>query len=132
MEAWGFRYVTVPFYWVKTNCKNGENFRGPGRYIPSNMEPVLLGTRGKGCWHPNTGYKPIQEIREPHPRHNGKIIHSRKPATLHKELVKWLGPHIGDYGFLELFATIETDGWKCLGHSISGLDIEEELIALSS
>ena len=32
---------------------------------------------------------------------------------------------------LELFATQEREGWDCLGHKISGLDIREELIKLT-
>lgn len=43
MEAWGFRYVTAAFVWVKKNRKNGGNFWGMGAYTRANAEVCLLG-----------------------------------------------------------------------------------------
>ena len=130
MKAWGFTYGTVAFSWTKTYPKAGTPFAGPGRYTFSNIEFVIVGRRGK-CWHPNTGWKPLQEIRVPHPRDDkGKIIHSRKPAILQETLVKWLGPHIGDGKFLELFSTEgNKENWTCLGYDVTGNDIAVDLRA---
>lgn len=121
IEAWGFRYVSVAFVWAKTN-KNGGWFYGPGRYIPSNSEPCLFAVRGRP-FTPNTGEKPCQIVAEPHPRDHvtGKIIHSRKPFTVHERIEQWCGPG------LELFATLETPGWTCLGHELTCTDIREDL-----
>jgi site-specific DNA-methyltransferase (adenine-specific) len=46
-EAWGFKYKTVAFTWVKLNSKNMKPFFGIGYYTKSNAEICLLGTRGK-------------------------------------------------------------------------------------
>jgi N6-adenosine-specific RNA methylase IME4 len=131
MEAWGFEYVTVAFNWVKTNKNSGTPFSAPGAYSWSNMEPVLLGKkRIKKLWHSNASgcEKPHQIILEPHPRNEqGKIIHSRKPESMHIALEKWLGPFLGDYGMMELFATQQRPGWTCLGHAISGKTLDIEL-----
>jgi N6-adenosine-specific RNA methylase IME4 len=128
MKAWGFRYVTVAFAWIKTYPNSNTPFYGPGRYTPSNLELVLLGIRGK-CWHPNTGYKPNQEVRCPHPRDpiTKKIIHSRKPSIVHEQIYTWLSPYIGEGRFLELFATEEKENWDCLGHAVTGRDIRDDL-----
>lgn len=131
LEGWGFKYATVAFQWTKLYPKAQKPFHGPGRYTPSNMEMVIVGARGR-LWHPNTGWKPGQEVRVPHPRNEaGKIIHSRKPSQIASNLLQWLGPHIGDgNGFLELFATQETPGWTCLGHAISGNYLDQDLTTL--
>ena len=126
IEAWGWRYVTIAFYWTKL-YPNGQPFFGPGRYTPSNVEPVLLGSKNS-CWHTNKGFKPLQEIRAPHPRdENGKIIHSRKPVQLHERIEQWLGPQIGEHDMLELFATQAREGWRCYGWDVTGRDIRVDL-----
>lgn len=125
IEEWGFRYVTIGFYWTKL-YPNGAPYFGPGRYTPANVEPVLLGARGR-CWHTNTGPKPLQEVRAPHPRRDGKIVHSRKPADVHERIETWLGPQIGDYDMVELFATQQREGWRCLGFDVTGNDIRHDL-----
>lgn len=138
MRFWGFPYVTVHSVWVKVYPNKFEGianaddipgaiFKGPGRYSPSNVELLLIGTRGK-CWHPATGYKPRQVILEPHPRDplTGKIRHSRKPEVFQDELDRWLRPHAPGHS-LELFATRYRPGWTCLGHALSGADIRVEL-----
>lgn len=132
LEAWGFEYVTAPMTWVKT-YPSGALFRGPGRYTFSNPEDVLLGRlRGTKCWHPKTGYRPEAVIQAPHPRANGKIIHSRKPEQVQDALDRWLRPSAGDAAFLELFATREREGWTCLGYDVTGNCITEDLARLAA
>ncbi|WP_306698586.1 MT-A70 family methyltransferase, partial [Treponema endosymbiont of Eucomonympha sp.] len=41
MEAWGFKYKTCAFSWVKTKA-DGEPLRGMGSYTKSNIEICLL------------------------------------------------------------------------------------------
>ena len=126
MEAWGFRYVSPAFVWVKTNA-DGSFRKGVGNYVPSNTEMVLLGVRGRP-WHSKKGWKPNQIISSPLVRGvDGKIIHSRKPVQLYENIEQWLTPQIGNGKMLELFATEKREGWTSLGHEISGKDIREEL-----
>lgn len=120
IEAWGYRYVTCAMIWAKRNLRSGTWFRGPGRYVPANSEPLLLGVRGKPIT-PATGWKPCQILDEPHPRREGKIIHSRKPASVHDSIERWAGAG------LELFATHSTSGWRCLGYDVTARDIREDL-----
>ena len=45
IDAWGFRYTTNGFTWVKT-YKNGRLFFGLGHYTRANSELCLLATKG--------------------------------------------------------------------------------------
>jgi N6-adenosine-specific RNA methylase IME4 len=54
IEAWGFAYKTVAFYWVKLNKGRGDLFLAPrdfftgmGFWTRANPEICLLATRGK-------------------------------------------------------------------------------------
>lgn len=38
MEAWGFKYKTIGFQWIKLNKKNGQKFFGLGRWTRGNTE----------------------------------------------------------------------------------------------
>lgn len=129
MDAWGFEYKTCGFDWIKTYPSGEKDFVGTGRYVPSNSEPCLFGIRKGGKpWHPNTGSKPNQVIRCPHPRgDDNKIIHSRKPDDAHERIESWLGPHLGGFGLLELFATQPRAGWTCLGGDVTNRDIRIDL-----
>lgn len=146
-EAWGFRLINTAFAWVKTNLRSGTPHFGTGKYTAGNIERCLLArnntARSAKCWHDSSSgcYKPRQVVMESHPRdQNGKIIHSRKPATIHREIEKWLGGCIdgmgmSDYltamGMLELFATQCRPGWTTLGHALSGNDIADDLRELA-
>lgn len=127
IRAWGFSYKTAAFVWHKV-YKNGDSFYGPGRYVPSNTEPVLFATRGSP-FTPNTGWKPLQVIEAPHPRDpRGKIIHSRKPVECYERIEKWLSKYSSpDEDWVELFATQEREGWTSFGFDVTGRDIREDL-----
>jgi len=50
IEAWGFDYKTVAFYWVKLNASakhDADFFTGLGYWTRANPEQCLLATRGK-------------------------------------------------------------------------------------
>jgi N6-adenosine-specific RNA methylase IME4 len=130
MADWGFTYKNIAFFWSKLNCRSLTEFKGPGRYVPSNVELVLFGVRGKP-WHPRSGSKPAQEIRCPQERHAGKIVHSRKPEALQERIEAWLSPHIGVGEMWELFATRQRPGWLCLGHSLTATEITDDLADLA-
>ena len=46
MEAWGFKFRTVAFTWIKKTV-NMKDFVGMGYYTRANPEIVLLGRKGK-------------------------------------------------------------------------------------
>lgn len=102
-EAWGFKYKTLGFAWLKTNSKNGFPFFGVGYYTKSNLEVCLFGTKGK--------IKPItnsisQVIIAP------RREHSRKPDEVRDKIVEL----IGDLPRIELFARERIDGWDAWGN----------------
>lgn len=47
ITAWGFKYKTVAFTWVKQNKKSDGLFTGMGYYTRANAEYCLLATKGK-------------------------------------------------------------------------------------
>lgn len=47
IHAWGFRYRTVAFVWLKRNRKSPSWFYGMGYWTRSNAEICLLATKGK-------------------------------------------------------------------------------------
>jgi N6-adenosine-specific RNA methylase IME4 len=47
IEAWGFEYKTVGFYWVKQSEASEGFFTGLGYWTRANPEQCLLATRGK-------------------------------------------------------------------------------------
>jgi len=145
MAAWGFSYTTVAFCWIKVNSKrfddaiqdilqptmidNGRTvqnfldaltFFGPGFYTGSNIELVLLGTRGQPFAHA-AGHKASQIIYAP----LGK--HSAKPEQV-QDRIEWMYPDATPR--LEMFARRDRAGWICVGNEAPGTigqDIRESL-----
>ena len=108
MEAWGFKYKTVLFTWVKQNPKALTVVCGAGSYTRSACEYVLLGMRGhikristdvisQVVFAPRTG-------------------HSRKPPIIREHLVSLFG----DLPRIELFARSQTQGWDVFGNEVEG------------
>jgi site-specific DNA-methyltransferase (adenine-specific) len=109
MSAWGFRYKTLGFLWLKT-YPSGELFMGPGHYTRSNAEPCYIATRGKVL--PRLSRSIHQVVQAPHPRNSqGKIIHSAKPQVFRDLIVDLFG----DRPRIELFARAAADGWDRWG-----------------
>jgi N6-adenosine-specific RNA methylase IME4 len=120
IEAWGFTYKTVGFYWVKLNKSvagrllpdllrgNGpllterDFFTGLGFWTRANPEPCLLATRG----HPKREAGDVAKLLLA-PRRE----HSRKPEETYRRIERLLpGP------YLELFARQSRPGWDSLGN----------------
>lgn len=114
LKAWGFRYATVGFTWIKPCIGKpsaavaakwgaaGANFRiGTGYYTRANPEECILAVRGKPeiLRHdiPQLIVAPLRE-------------HSRKPDEA-RERIGLLTP--GPY--LELFARESAAGWDAYG-----------------
>lgn len=111
MVAWGFKYKTMLFVWVKLNPKALTIVTGPGSYTRSACEYVLLGMRGH---MKRASTDPISQILwEPRGRH------SAKPEVMQTHLeALWPG-----CSYLELFARRERPGWDVWGKEI-GADNE--------
>jgi N6-adenosine-specific RNA methylase IME4 len=115
MKAWGFKYKTCAFSWVKMNKKKDTPFTGMGYYTRANNEICLLGTRGKPLKRASRKVKQIvmSPIRE----------HSRKPDCVRDRIVELFG----DLPRVELFCRHPAEGWDCIGNEIDGRDIREVL-----
>ena len=103
LQAWGFAYKTVAFYWVKTNkIDTGSFFTGLGYWTRANPEQCLLATRGK----PRRLAADVQRLLFA-PRRE----HSRKPDESFDRIERLVaGP------YLELFARRPRPGWDAWGN----------------
>ena len=105
MDAWGFKYVTVPFYWSKLTS-TGKKAWNLGRWTMGNMELMMLGRRG----HPKRIRADIkQQIEAVRGRH------SEKPAEARDRIVQLMG----DLPRIELFARQTAPGWDVWGNEVA-------------
>lgn len=111
IEAWGFRYKTCAFSWMKADPRQLELFRddidvqvGLGYWTRANSEFCLLATRGA----PQRLAADVRQgIIEP------RREHSRKPDCVPGRIERLVaGP------YLELFARTERQGWDCWGNEV--------------
>lgn len=108
IQAWGFTYKTVAFYWAKLHRGRspsglGEDdfFTGLGFWTRANPEPCLLATRGR----PKRRSAAVRKLLLA-PRRE----HSRKPEEAYERIEQLLeGP------YLELFARSTRSGWDGWG-----------------
>lgn len=105
IAAWGFKYKTVAFLWLKKNKKADSWFYGMGFWTRGNAELCLLATRG----HPkrqaaNIHQFIISPIEE----------HSKKPDIVRDRITALAG----DVPRIELFARQETLGWDVWGNEV--------------
>ncbi|MFA7290116.1 MAG: MT-A70 family methyltransferase [Melioribacteraceae bacterium] len=107
IEAWGFKYKTLGFSWIKTNPKNGKPFFGVGYYAKSNCEVCLMGTKGKV--HPMVISNKVSSVVIS-PRRE----HSRKPQEVREKIVELFG----DIPRVELFAREKIEGWDVWGNEV--------------
>ncbi len=103
-DAWGFKYRTKAFCWVKSN-PSGFGFRtGTGSYTTSNTEDCLLAIRGSMPRAKATNQIIFTPVRE----------HSRKPEEQYGKIER-LYPNMN---YLELFARHKREGWDSWGNEI--------------
>lgn len=111
IQAWGFEFKTVAFYWVKLNTKakhDADYFTGLGYWTRANPEQCLLATRGK----PSRKAKDVRRLVVEKRRE-----HSRKPDCVRDRIERLVaGP------YLELFARESKRGWECWGDQRSLFD----------
>ena len=111
INAWGFRYKTIGFQWVKQNKSGNGFFFGLGRWTRGNTECCLIATKGKPKRINNSVSQlivsPIQ-------------AHSQKPSETRDRIVQLLG----DLPRIELFARQTADGWDCWGNETDKFEKE--------
>ena len=117
MTAWGFKYTTCAFVWVKLNPKGSlettyDGFKlergvysGLGSWTNQNAEIVLLGKRGK----PRRVLRNVKQIIfAPRGRH------SAKPHEIRTRIESLMG----DVTRIELFARERVPGWDAMGNEL--------------
>jgi site-specific DNA-methyltransferase (adenine-specific) len=130
IRAWGFKYKTVGFVWIKANnrfynslltlVKEGmfklfDPYMGGGSYTRSNSEFVLIGVKGKAA-------RMIEDksIRQIIYAPKGK--HSEKPEEARERISKLIekeNKKPWEYKpKMELFARKIVPGWACWGNEV--------------
>lgn len=106
IDAWGFKYKTIGFTWIKQNKTKNSLFWGMGYYTRANAELCLLATKGKPLKRVSRSVHQVilSKIRE----------HSRKPDETRDRIVQLFG----DLPRIELFARQQVDGWDCWGNEV--------------
>lgn len=105
IKAWGFKYKTLGWSWIKTNKKSGTPFFGIGFYTKSNCEICLIATKGKPKIIDNSISSVLIAPREEH---------SKKPDIVRDKIVQLCG----DLPRVELFARQVTPGWDVFGNQV--------------
>lgn len=115
MEAWGFKYKTIGFQWLKLNRKNKMPFFGLGRWTRGNTECCLIATKGNPKRVSNSVFQLIQSEIE---------AHSKKPDEARRRIIELMG----DLPRIELFARESKSGWDCWGDdpSLAAEKIQEK------
>lgn len=103
-KAWGFKYKTIAFNWIKTTNK-GNYCKNVAPWTMKSSEICLLGTKGA-----MTKYKQVNNIESLVIAERTK--HSRKPEEVRKRIELLFG----DIPRLEMFARESVDGWDVFGN----------------
>jgi len=119
IEAWGFRYITCLFNWIKLNptdtssrfcITEADIYSGIGHWVNGNAELCLFGKRGS----PSRYAKDVKQVQIwPRGRH------SAKPPQIRGEIVRLFG----NLPRIELFAREKANGWDVWGNEVES-DIE--------
>ena len=105
MNAWGFKYKTCGFCWIK-RTKTNKIHLGMGHYTRGNAELCLIGIKNK---KPQFQTRSLSQIVESQIRK-----HSQKPDEVRDKIVElW-----GDVPRIELVARQYADGWDCWGNEV--------------
>jgi N6-adenosine-specific RNA methylase IME4 len=110
IKAWGFKYKTIGFVWIKLNKIAKSLFWGMGNWTRSNSEICLLAVRGKPKRVSKGVHSVIMSVIEKH---------SKKPDETRTRIITLMG----DLPRIELFARQSSSGWDVWGNEIN-CDIE--------
>jgi N6-adenosine-specific RNA methylase IME4 len=115
IKAWGFKYRTVGFVWIKLNKIAKSLFWGMGAAgTRANAEVCLMAVKGKPKRVSAGVHSVVMSVIEKH---------SKKPDVARERIVQLCG----DVPRIELFARESTAGWDVLGDNIDGKDIRDIL-----
>ena len=104
IEAWGFKYKSIAFQWIKQNRSGNGYFFGLGRWTRGNTEPCLIAIKGKPKRiSAGVGQLVFSPLRR----------HSQKPAEVRDKIVELMG----DLPRIELFAREAAPGWDVWGNA---------------
>ena len=106
IHAWGFRYKTVAFVWLKRNRKSPSWFYGMGYWTRANAEICLLATRGR----PKRAARDVKQVILSHVER-----HSQKPEEARRRIEALMG----DVPRIELFARASPPGWDVWGNEVA-------------
>ncbi|HWM32278.1 MAG TPA: MT-A70 family methyltransferase [Methyloceanibacter sp.] len=115
IDAWGFKFKTVGFYWAKLNKRADQErlvandfFAGLGYWTRANAEQCLLATRG-------TPARRAKDVRRliVSPRRE----HSRKPDEVYERIER-----LAEGPYLEIFGRSSRMGWDCWGNQAGLFD----------
>ena len=106
IDAWGFKFATVGFVWVK-QTKNNNFYYNLGAYTMKSTELWLICLKGK-----------LKNIKKSNNVKSlllaDRTIHSKKPDEIRKRIVDLCG----DIPRIELFARQRVEGWDCWGNEV--------------
>ena len=105
IKAWGFKYKTVAFTWVKQNKKSDGIYMGMGYWTRANNEICLLATKG----NPKRISASVRQIILERVRE-----HSKKPDCVRDRIVELCG----NLPRIELFARQKAEGWDSWGNEV--------------
>lgn len=105
IRAWGFRYRTVAFVWIKLSPKSDSIFWGMGSWTRANAEICLLATKGS----PKRKAANVHQVIISHVQE-----HSRKPDEARRRIEALMG----DVPRVELFARRPAPGWDVWGNEV--------------
>lgn len=105
LSAWGFKFKTIAFVWIKQNRKSDSLFWGMGYWTRANAEFCVLATKGK----PKRMAKNVHQVIVSHIKE-----HSKKPDEARRRIVRLMG----DLPRIELFARQKTAGWDVWGNEV--------------
>jgi len=112
IRAWGFKYKTNAFLWLKLTRTGKKFFFGLGRWTRGNAELCLLATKGR----PKRISKGVfSVIQYPIARH------SAKPPVIRDKIIELMG----ELPRIELFAREESEGWDVWGNEVSSVNAVE-------
>lgn len=105
LSAWGFKFKTIAFVWIKQNRKSDSLFWGMGYWTRANAEFCVLATKGK----PKRMAKNVHQVIVSHIEE-----HSKKPDEARRRIVRLMG----DLPRIELFARQKSAGWDVWGNEV--------------
>ena len=105
LSAWGFKFKTIAFVWIKQNRKSDSLFWGMGYWTRANAEFCVLATKGK----PKRMAKNVHQVIISHIEE-----HSKKPDEARRRIVRLMG----DLPRIELFARQKSAGWDVWGNEV--------------